>query len=286
MNHVMTTGNIGSALVAACLRKQEANVQSLIKRGADVNMQLVCGEYGTALTAVAVQGDFTIVYSFLHAGAKINMPITSGRFGSALAAACHHNGTEMVKFLINQGASISEHLFHGEFKNSLVAAISGKNKENLKVILKSGASPDCPLQSGSFGDVISLAIHLKDEISINTLIEFGAKPGPLAADIIDMRKFCNSLVSDDHTLAHALSPPCGKVFSTHFKCELPELAGDGQNLRLWLSDMTVLVRKEDTIEYTTIAEFLFAAFSFPGTKFLDCLSRAFTSKESFYDESG
>lgn len=245
-------------------------------------------DYGTAFVAVAAQRDFTIAYNLLHAGALINMHIDSGRYGSALAAACHQNGTEMVKFLINRGASISEHLTFGKFEYSLVAAISGKDKENVRVLLERGASPNLLLQFGNFGDVISLAIHLEDKISVNALIEFGAKSGPLAADLIDLGNFCSSPVSDDHTLAHmnASSPPRGKVFSTHFKCELPELAKGFPVLELWLHDMTVLVRKKDTIEYTTIGKFVFATYRFLGPRFLECLSRAFNSRERFYGESG
>lgn len=283
VNQVMRTGNIGSALVAACLGKQEANVQFLIQKGADINMPLVRGEHGTALTAISAQGDLTIADDLLHAGASINMPVTSGRYGSALAAACHGSGMEMIQFLINQGANINKLFPYGDFSSALAAAICGENSGNVKLLLDMGADPNISFPSGSFEDALSLAIHLKKKVAISYLIAAGAHVGPLASDMICTGNLVG-MYADHHMDVHGDSSSSCDPSSTHFTCELPELVKDCQDISSWLSNVTVLVRKEDTIEYSTVHQFLLKTYGSLAIQFMNKLTRALKSKEGLYGE--
>lgn len=283
VNHVMRTGEFGSALVAACFQYNRRNTQWLIDLDADVNMKLVCGKYGSALVAVCAEGKFEEVQTLIRAGASVNMQTTLGRYGNALAAACHKGRGVIVEFLVGQGADLNIVMEHGEFPTSLAAAIRGGKNEIVQVLLDNGADPNLSFPTGDFGNAVSMAIFFEDKMSIDKLISAGAHIGPLAADWIHTRNLL-STYNDTHTDKHASSSLRCIPSLTVFYCELPKLAEESQDLLSWLSDMRVLIRKAKTIEYGSVDQFLCEAYGLEARQFLRNLVRALESKERFYGE--
>ncbi|KAJ5175320.1 uncharacterized protein N7482_001197 [Penicillium canariense] len=282
VNHVMTTWSIGSALAAACLGYRIENAKLLIRKGADVNMRLVCGEEGSALAAVCAKGQTAMADILLESGASINMPVTSGRYGSALAAACHRNSATMVDLLIDYGADVNMILENGDFPTSLMAAIHGRRGENVKVLLHKGANPNLSVPTGSFGDAISLAVHRKDKVSIRHLINAEARIGPLTADLIYTEGLCSPRFSNAHTSTHQKS--VASPTSTNISCELLDLPRMYNDIQSALTNTTVLVRKKDTIEYSTVQKSLFDYYGTLGIDVMKGLVRTLKSSECLYTD--
>lgn len=251
VNRVMTYGENGSALAAACLgdHSRDINIRFLIQNGADVNMQLVCGLYG-----------------------------------SALVAACHRSSAYIVEYLLRHGAEVNMVLKNGEFPTSLMAALRAGKPQIVRTLLNYGANPNLPIPTGSFGDAISLAISLTDKLSVSNLIEAGAHIGPLASDLINTGKL---VITDKsyHAFTHASSLSSRRLPSSFiFYCELPELAIECHDLPSWLFNARVLTRKKKTIGYSSVGQFLCETYGLLARKFLDNLVRAFESNEYFYGE--
>lgn len=283
INMPITSGRYGNALAAACHQSCTPVVEFLVSRGADVNMQLSRGVCGSALAAASEEGSVENIRVLLDAGASINMPITSGLYGNALVAACRRGSTPVVEFLVSQGADVNMILDNGEFPTALTAALYWGNSEIVRALLIMGADPNIQLPTGGFGDAVSLAIHSFDTRSIDNLIQAGAHIGPLASDLIHT----GSLVSnynDLHIDTHADSFSRWNPSSTVFNCELPELAKNHHDLSSWLSNMRVLIRKEKTIEYSSVDQFLYKTYGLKARHFLRNLVRAFESNQGSYGE--
>jgi Na+/proline symporter len=62
------------------------------------------------------------------------------------------------------------------------------------------------------------------------------------------------------------------------------MAKNREDLQSWLFSMAVLVRQKDTVEFSTIYDFLLKAYGDSGVRFLKGIVRALISSDGVYCE--
>ncbi len=166
----------GSALGAAAQWGRTDVVEFLVERGAQVNLPLQAGEYGSALAAAANHGQTGVVELLIEQGADVNMQLQGGEYGSALAAAAYFGQMEVVELLIEQGADVNMQLQGGEYGSALAAAASWGSMEDMEVVellIEQGADVNMQLR-GVFGSALAAAAYCVQTGVVELLIEQGA----------------------------------------------------------------------------------------------------------------
>lgn len=103
----------------------------------------------------------------------------------------------------------------------------------------------------------------------------------LALDVPQlMEALVPKFIGYEERLDLASSPP--ERFISRIVCELPALAKRRSDLDSWLFESSVLVRKEVTMEFTTLRNFLFRTFRSARAYLFKSLARVLSSGESIY----
>ena len=150
--------------------------EELLKRGVQVDLQLLDDLYGSALGAAAQWGRTDVVEFLVERGAQVNLPLQAGEYGSALAAAANHGQTGVVELLIEQGADVNMQLQGGEYGSALAAAASWGSMEDMEVVellIEQGADVNMQLR-GVFGSALAAAAYCVQTGVVELLIEQGA----------------------------------------------------------------------------------------------------------------
>ncbi|KAI0547823.1 hypothetical protein F4679DRAFT_552833 [Xylaria curta] len=158
---ITLTNSVGCSLLGlAAMGGYNQICDNLIRRGADVNMQLQYGDYGSALAAAVYGGELEVVQLLIDNGADVNMQLQCGDYGSALAAAVTtSNGEEVIRLLIDKGADVNMQLQHGHYGSALAAAAAASEKKGVvKLLICRGADVDMQLQCGDYGSALIAAI--------------------------------------------------------------------------------------------------------------------------------
>ncbi|KAJ7273921.1 ankyrin repeat-containing domain protein [Mycena rebaudengoi] len=123
-------------------------VELLLKKGVDVDVNLLDVKYGNSLRAASYHGNEVVIRLLIERGANVNAQ--SGEDGNALQAAVAGRNPEVVKLLIDNGAD---------------AALEGRNTEIVKLLIDNGADVNAPvgamLQAASWWgntDIVKLLI--------------------------------------------------------------------------------------------------------------------------------
>jgi ankyrin repeat protein len=242
-------------LAQACENGDLEVLEIVIDSGEDLNEDIEHKGHTSALGVAAYNGQTNAVRLLLDAGADPNLSSIAGRFGSPLAAACWHEGGEDI----------------------------------VALLLRAGADPNSELPCGSFPDAFSAALYFEYPGSIALMLHAGAIVKPLALTLIRelafevprlMETLVPRFISFEERANHGFSPP-DRVMSS-IVCELPALAKGRSDLDSWLFELGVLIRKEVTMEFTTIHNFLSRTFGPAGEHILGGLVRALSSGEDIY----
>ncbi|KIV82741.1 hypothetical protein PV11_04825 [Exophiala sideris] len=209
----------GTALIAACSRKEATIVQQLLDHGADANAQVSCGKYGTALIAACSNSKATIVQQLLDHGAEPNSKVQHGdtgrvsiartfrqntaipRYmpdpgfdsntqpenirdcGTALTAACFYGSFSTVQLLLEQGADVNAYARIGSYGTALIAACSRVIGDSKMVgfLLDRDADIDACAPSGVYGTALIAACFCDDSGTVQVLLDRGADVNTLAS---------------------------------------------------------------------------------------------------------
>ncbi|RDW89256.1 hypothetical protein BP6252_01288 [Coleophoma cylindrospora] len=129
-----TKGEFGTVLAAAAYGGCFAIFQSLLAKGADVNVQ--GGSHGTALQASCEKGHKEIAEWLVAQGADLNAQ--GGRLGTALQVACGEGHKEIAEFLVAKGADLNAQ-GDGFYGTALQAACGRGHKEIAELLVAQGA---------------------------------------------------------------------------------------------------------------------------------------------------
>ncbi|KAK3363906.1 ankyrin repeat protein [Lasiosphaeria hispida] len=157
--------NTTCPLYFASLKGLNVIVQTLLKKGADVNAQ--GGKYGNALQAASFEGHDKVVQMLLVKGADVNA--RGGDHGNALYAASLGGHDKVVQLLLEKGADVNAQ--GGWFHKALHAASVRGHYKVIQMLLEKGA--DMNAQSGHDGTVLYAASFGHDKV-IQLLLEKGA----------------------------------------------------------------------------------------------------------------
>lgn len=130
---LLQNGELGSALACAIDNGHLDCVEFPIRKGADVNRQLICGEYGSALAVAAAAEDGPRVLRYLVEDAKadVNLQLNAGRHANALAAAAGQN-FRCIKYLVEEAGAmitqLSQEKDNGQLDPMMAAKEGGKSQ--------------------------------------------------------------------------------------------------------------------------------------------------------------
>ena len=204
-----------TALMAAAARGRSDLVQTLIKRGATVNLKHYSGE--TALMFAAGSGNVSTVKALLDAGADVDVIVGSPHAGefTPLSVAIHTDhpqrfeiariliaakavvnpkapfvisplmhaleDLEMVKLLIDHGADVNQKNFRGA--TALMGAAVGRDPAVVRFLIEKGADVKARDQDGNTALMAAESqqtmVHVEERDEIVKLLkraEAGAKP--------------------------------------------------------------------------------------------------------------
>ncbi|KAI0452862.1 hypothetical protein F5B21DRAFT_505938 [Xylaria acuta] len=140
---------LGLAAEGGCIQ----NYENIMKREADVNMQLQYGDCGSTLPVAANHRQIKIAKFLVDNGADVNMQLRCRRYGSALAAAANSSnpGNASLELLIKVGADVNMKLQHGRYRSALAATAdwTNPNKDKVKFLIQAGADVECSRRSSS-----------------------------------------------------------------------------------------------------------------------------------------
>lgn len=108
VNLQLPHGRYHSPLAAAAALSDRKNMEYLINEGADVNLELQYGDYGNVLAFAAAGGFLASAQCLIDCGANVNLPLIHGKYRSALMAAAGAGDEDAVQFLINNGADVNQ----------------------------------------------------------------------------------------------------------------------------------------------------------------------------------
>lgn len=160
-------GRARSPLVLAALLGRNSIVETLLAKGADVNIQ-VESDYGTVLQVASLGGHGQMVRVLLANGADVNAQ--GGMYNSALQAASLEGHEKVVKTLLTNGADINAQ--GGKYGNALQAASSNGHIKVVETLLANGA--DVNAQEGMFGNALQAASMKGHTKVAETLLAKGA----------------------------------------------------------------------------------------------------------------
>jgi len=144
----MLNGFLRSPLMEAVNNNDDAVVDLLIERGADVNLTVDPNEdltdfdtdYGasTALDVAAAEGYVALVHKLVKAGALLEQPRDDTAFKSPLQCAAYYEQDETVKVLLELGSDVN--IVGGVWGSPLQAAVCSGSDNCVKLILDAGAN--------------------------------------------------------------------------------------------------------------------------------------------------
>ncbi|KAH8797227.1 hypothetical protein DL96DRAFT_1825367 [Flagelloscypha sp. PMI_526] len=154
----------GSALQAAVSQRALDVVKFLVESGADVNME---GKYGLPLQAAVSRRALDIVKLLVESGADVNM--VGGWSQSSLQAAAATGDLDIVKFLVECGADVN---MDGEYGSALQVAASHGPLDVVKFLVESGA--DVNMEGILYGSALQAAASNGALDVVQFLVERGA----------------------------------------------------------------------------------------------------------------
>lgn len=157
VNHLSEDGPYGCALAAAQDSCQKFNVLSgghdygqyhepslqiskwLVKKGANVNLQLPHGRYHSPLAAAAALSGRKNMKYLIDEGADVNLELQYGDYGNALAFAAAEGYLKSAQCLIDCGANVNLRLIHGKYRSALMAAAGAGDEDAVQFLINNGA---------------------------------------------------------------------------------------------------------------------------------------------------
>jgi len=152
----LLSGEMNTALQAACNKGHIDVVRFLLAKGADVNIR--GGEYGDALQACVDDGNLEILHLLLNRGANVDHE--GGRYRSALWCAVYRGKTTAAEILLDHGARYDDEIF--------LMAVQYKHPTIIKRLLKNGVNVNA---QGKNGSAIQLAIENNDLYTTLALLQ-------------------------------------------------------------------------------------------------------------------
>ncbi|KAJ5083586.1 hypothetical protein N7456_013013 [Penicillium angulare] len=275
-----------SALAVACFHGKLSMVEVLVDHGADIDLQYTAGSWGSALAASIFQRNTATIQFLLNSGADPNLPLLTGRYGSTLIIAVCIGDIEIVEALLAVGANVNMILQYGEHSNALAAACSCENEAMVEILLKSGANPDEPLCDDSgYLSCLLIAAH-RGNVPIYTLLQsYGATSTSFASFLLISQHVSDiegDLKSDQsfEKIGIKTAELVPNYSEVEFTCELSFMAQPAPDIRSWLSNVVILARKHDTVQLTTVKEFLTA----PESYVLDMVLKVLENKKHLYGQ--
>lgn len=166
-----------SELADAVMRRDNAEIQRLLKSGADINGGQADG--ATALHWAAYHGDVALAGQLLKAGAN---PALANRNGSTpMWLAANQGDAATLTVLLDGGANANEELPLGR-KPLMLAARSGV-VEAVKVLLEHGADPNATESQRGTTALMQAADQGHADV-LKVLIEGGADVGAVSAPVM------------------------------------------------------------------------------------------------------
>ena len=133
--------DLGRDLIVAAVDGNSAQVQELLKAGANVNTSGAAGT--TALIEAALNGHLEVVNLLLGAGAEVNRKDAQGR--SALWAAVYAGQNEVLSKLLEAKAEVN--VIAAGYP-ALYWAVANRNYQATELLLKAGANPNNATPAG------------------------------------------------------------------------------------------------------------------------------------------
>jgi len=133
--------DLNEQLFEACGRGNIEEVESLIKKGADVNVSYTNGN--TPLMVPSYYGYTEIVQLLINEGANVNASLYN--FDTALIRACRKNNIKIVKLLIDAGADVNANcrfntsIDYNDCCTALMFASENGNTQIAKLLIDAGA---------------------------------------------------------------------------------------------------------------------------------------------------
>ena len=160
-------GDVNTELYEAAAADDTAEVEQLIRYGADVNAKQKNG--WTALMVAAGRGRTESLKVLIDAGADVNVEKNNGQ--TALMVAADKGSTETIKPLIDAGADANAKYNSG--LTAMMLAVGGGHTETLKALIEVGA--DVNAKSDRLGrTALMFAARTGQTVSVKTLIDAGA----------------------------------------------------------------------------------------------------------------
>lgn len=159
----------GNLLQFSIMRSSTQSIKMLLEAGADVDA--VEGRYGTALQAACVRKDIEMVHLVLEHGAIINTE-PYGEYGSALQAAAYKQQKEIVELLLDKGADVNA--IGGRYQTALQAVADTKNDDPtiVRMLLEKGANVN--IVGGEHGSALRAALSNGVEEISKLMLRHGA----------------------------------------------------------------------------------------------------------------
>jgi ankyrin repeat protein len=178
------------ALIMAASRKQVRVVETLLDKGADVNIRATDKEKGieqiTALHVAATNGHVEILQLLLSRGGDVNAQDHSGL--TPLMAASELGNTVAVILLIDKAADVNLQDYDG-LSPLFLAAVTSQH-DVARILLDHGAQPD--LADDQFTTPLMIASQQGDVDMVKLLLEKGSDPkarrGPNGYRAVDFAK--------------------------------------------------------------------------------------------------
>lgn len=156
-------------LQRAVLNGDSQKVDRLIELGADVNAPL--GYLGSPLALAASERSVAMLESLLRKGAKVDLLFDRKcDYQNALDAAIRHNHLGAMEILIERGADVN---FQLNGWNPLLQAMSGGWTEGIECLISRGAEVNMIL-SGEYGSVLIAAVARRRPEVIKLILQHGA----------------------------------------------------------------------------------------------------------------
>ncbi|KAJ5257043.1 hypothetical protein N7478_013147 [Penicillium angulare] len=274
-----------NALAVACFHGKLPIVKLLIDRGADVDLQYTAGSWGSALAAAIFQRNTDTIQFLLDSGADPDLPLLTGRYGNALTIAVVVGDLKIVEALLAVEADVNMVLQYGEHGSALAAACSCENEAMVKLLLQKGANPDEPLcdPSGYLFPLL-IAAHQGNVPIYTLLLSYGATSTSFASFLLSRHVSDTEEDPRSYQSLEKIGIKTAELIPNYseveFTCELSFMALPASDIRSWLSNIVMLARKQDSVQLTTVKDYL----TVPDSLVLDMIVKVLENKKHLYGQ--
>lgn len=270
-NRDVQRDDLGSALVAAAMSGDVTTIELLIFYGAPVNMEIACEcEFGT----IAREFEFgTVIMDSMSVHLALGQE-SLGLCGTSLMAATYFGNLDALNVLLEAGADVNMRLEHGLLGSAFMAALFCRDKEVMDLLLDWGADVNQQLLTGIYGDAISFEIHDVHGEFLDLLLDAGATLGPLAGKYLkrkaiqdpELRRFSKQVGGWCEGYFKEIGEDIATVQS-YYPAE-SSLAEAIDLRKVELTYSGAFIRKDDTVEFVILQEFLQEKYGTPGVDLL------------------